>query len=94
MADVVAKLQVDSSQFDQRLKSAVENLTKMEKEVRRTGATFAYADKEEIAFIQSLGSMETKTSSAKSQLRETTAWAFSSSIEELAFISDEITLMR
>ena len=72
MADVVAKLQVDSSQFDQRLKSAVENLTKMEKEVRRTGATFAYADKEEIAFIQSLGSMETKTSSAKSQLREYT----------------------
>ena len=72
MADVVAKLQVDSSQFDQRLKSAVEQMNKMEKEVRRTGATFAYADKEEIAFIQSLGSMETKTSSAKSQLREYT----------------------
>jgi hypothetical protein len=72
MADVVAKLQVDSSQFDQKLKSAVEHMTKMEKEVRRTGATFAYADKEEIAFIQSLGSMETKTTSAKSQLREYT----------------------
>lgn len=72
MADVVAKLQVDSSQFDQKLKSAVEQMNKMEKEVRRTGATFAYADKEEIAFIQSLGSMETKTSSAKSQLREYT----------------------
>lgn len=72
MADVIAKLQVDSSQYDQRLKSAIEQMAKMEQEVRRTGATFAYADKEEIAFIQSLGSMETKTSSAKSQLREYT----------------------
>ena len=72
MADIVAKLQVDSSQFDQRLKSAVEQMNKMENEVRRTGATFAYADKEEIAFIKSLGSMETKTTSAKSQLREYT----------------------
>ena len=70
MADVVARLQVDSSQFDQRLKSAVEHMAKMEKEVRRTGATFAYADKEELEFIKSLGSMETKADSAKGKINE------------------------
>lgn len=70
MADVIAKLQVDSSQYDQRLKSAIEQMTKMEKEVRRTGATFAYADKEELEFIKSLGSMETKATSAKGKINE------------------------
>ena len=72
MADIVAKLQVDSSQYDQKLKSAISQMTKMEQEVRRTGASFAYADKEEMAFVQSLGNMSTQASSAKSKLREYT----------------------
>ena len=72
MADVVAKLQVDSSQFDQKLKSAVEQMTKMEAEVRRTGATFAYADKEELEFIKSLGSLESSSTSAKAKMMEYT----------------------
>lgn len=70
MADIIAKLQVDSGQFDQKLKAAVEQMTKMEQEVRRTGATFAYADKEELEFIKSLGEMGTQASSAKSKMRE------------------------
>lgn len=72
MADAIVRLRVESSEYDQKLQRATQQLQHMEKEVRRTGATFAYADKEEIAFIKSLGSMETKTSSAKSQLREYT----------------------
>lgn len=72
MADVVAKLQVDSSQFDQKLKSAVEQMTKMEAEVRRTGATFAYADKEELEFIKSLGSLESSSTSARTKMMEYT----------------------
>ena len=72
MADAIVRLRVESSEYDQKLSRATQQLQHMEKEVRRTGATFAYADKEEIAFIKSLGSMETKTTSAKSQLREYT----------------------
>lgn len=72
MADVVTRLKVESSEYDQKLSRATQQLQHMEKEVRRTGATFAYADKEELAFAQSLGQMETKTSSAKGQLREMT----------------------
>ena len=77
MADVVAKLQVDSSQFDQKLKSAVEQMTKMEAEVRRTGATFAYADKEELEFLQSLGQMQTKAIDSSGKLKELTNNSYS-----------------
>jgi len=72
MADAIVRLKVESQEYDQKLSRATQQLQHMEKEVRRTGASFAYADKDEIAFIQSLGSMETKTTSAKSQLREYT----------------------
>lgn len=72
MADAIVRLRVESSEYDQKLSRATQQLQHMEKEVRRTGATFAYADKEELEFIKSLGSMETRTTSAKSQLREYT----------------------
>lgn len=70
MADAIVRLRVESSEYDQKLSRATQQLQHMEKEVRRTGATFAYADKEELAFIQSLGSMETKATSARQKLRE------------------------
>ena len=47
-------------------------MARMEQEVRRTGASFAYADKEEIAFVQSLGQMGTQAQSAKQKMREYT----------------------
>lgn len=72
MADAIVRLRVESSEYDQKLSRATQQLQHMEKEVRRTGATFAYADKEEIAFIESLGSMETRATSAKQKMREYT----------------------
>ena len=72
MADVIARLQVDSSQYDQKLKKAVEQMTNMEKEVRRTGATFEFADKAEMEFVKSLGSLETSSTSAKTKIMEYT----------------------
>lgn len=72
MADAIVRLRVESSEYDQKLSRATQQLQHMEKEVRRTGATFAYADKEELAFVQSLGSMETKAESAKGKIAEMT----------------------
>ena len=72
MADAVVKLKVESQEFDNKLARATQQLQYMEKEVRRTGASFEFADKEELAFIQSLGQMETKTQSVCSKLREYT----------------------
>lgn len=72
MADIIARLQVDSSQYDGKLKTAIEQMTKMEQEVRRTGATFAYADKAELEFVKSLGSLESSSTSARTKLMEYT----------------------
>ena len=72
MADVITRLKVDSQEYDSKLKNAVSQMTAMEQQVRRTGASFAYADKEELAFVQSLGSMGTKAQTAKGKLSELT----------------------
>ena len=72
MADAIVRLRLESQEYDGKLKRAVDQMSKMEQEVRRTGASFAYADKEEMAFVQSLGNMSTQASSAKSKLREYT----------------------
>ena len=72
MADAIVRLRVESSEYDQKLSRATQQLQHMEKEVRRTGATFAYADKEELEFVRSLGSMETKADSAKGKIAEMT----------------------
>lgn len=72
MADVITRLRLESTEYDGKLKRAVAQMGQMEQQVRRTGATFAYADKEELAFVQSLGQMSTKATTAKQQLREYT----------------------
>ena len=70
MADAIVRLKVESQEYDQKLQRATQQLQHMEKEVRRTGATFAYADKEELAFIKSLGQMSTQATSSMQKLRE------------------------
>lgn len=65
-------MRVDSQEYDAKLKRAVSQLQQMEKEVRRTGATFAVADKEEMAFIRSMGKMETVSTSTKGKISELT----------------------
>lgn len=72
MADAIVRLRVESSGYDQKLSRATQQLQYMEKEVRRTGATFAVADEKELEFIRSLGSMQTKATSAKGKVAELT----------------------
>lgn len=72
MADVITRLRLESTEYDGKLKRAVAQMGQMEQQVRRTGASFAYADKEELAFVQSLGQMGTQVTSAKQKLAEYT----------------------
>lgn len=72
MADAVVKLKVESQEYENKLARATQQLQHMEKEVRRTGASFDSVDKEGVEFIQSLGQMETKTQSVRSKMREYT----------------------
>lgn len=86
MSDLIARMKLESQDFDNKLKSATSNLQHMEREVRRTGASFEYADKEETAFLQSLGSMETKALDAKGKIKE-----LSNSYKELAMMYQRMT---
>lgn len=79
-------MRLESQDFDNKLKSATANLQHMEREVRRTGATFEYADKEELAFLKSLGQMETKAMDAKGKIKE-----LSNSYKELAMLYERMT---
>ena len=72
MSEIITKLRLESNEYDSRLKNAVAQMGQMEKQVRRTGASFAYADKEELAFVRSLGQMGTQAQNAKGKLREYT----------------------
>ena len=70
MSDAIIRLNVESQAYDQKLQRAIQQMQRMEREVRRTGATFAVADKEEMDFIKSLGKMETKATSARGKIAE------------------------
>lgn len=70
--DAIVRFHAESSEYDQKLKKAIDQMQRMEQEVRRTGASFAVADKEELEFVRSLGQMQTQANSAKGQMREFT----------------------
>ena len=86
MSDVIARMKLESQDFDNKLKSATANLQHMEREVRRTGASFEYADKEELEFLQSLGRMETKALDSSGKLKELTK-----SFTELSIVYKNMT---
>ena len=70
--DAIVRFHADSSELENKVKKAVSKMQEMERVVRKTNDTFAVASKEEIAFVRSLGSMETKATTAKGQLAELT----------------------
>ena len=72
MADSIVRLRVESQEFEQKLKRASQELLAMADNARRTGATFAIADKEELAFVSSLGQLQTSARSAKGTIAEMT----------------------
>ena len=86
MADVLVRLDVQSEAYESKLKNATANLQHMEKEVRRTGATFEVADKEELEFIKSLGSMETHATNASGKIKEMTQ-----SIAEMTMVYNKMS---
>lgn len=72
MAESVVKLKVDSAEYNNKIKRASDSLIAMAENAKRTGAALSLADKEEVAFVASLGKMQTAAKSAKGKLREMT----------------------
>ena len=72
MAESIVRLRVESQEFESKLKRASQELLAMADNARRTGATFAIADKEELAFVSSLGQLQTSARSPKGSIAEMT----------------------
>lgn len=70
--EFIARLKVDSQEYDSKLERATQKLLRMEKECRKIGGTFEYVDKEQLDLVKSLGQMETKATSAKGKVAEMT----------------------
>ena len=70
MADIITRLKLDSGQFDSKIKRATQGLLQMERECRSMGGTLAVMDKEQKAYVQSLGRMETVSQSARGRINE------------------------
>lgn len=73
MAESIVRLRVQSDEYEQKLKRASQALLQMAENARRTGATFAVADKQELEFVSSLGRLQTTARTAKGRLGELTA---------------------
>lgn len=72
MADVVAKLRLDSQEYDQKLKRATEGLVHYADGCRKVGGTLEHVDEGMVEFARSLGKMGTVSTSARGQLNELT----------------------
>jgi len=70
MADTIVRLKVDSKEYDNQLKKASQGLAQLEKSLKAEGKTLADVDKEQLKYIQAIGQMETKSTTAKGKVNE------------------------
>lgn len=73
MADVIARLKIDSNEYDSKIKRATQGLLQMEQECRKMGGTLAILDKDQLEFVKGLGQMETVSRSARGRIGELTS---------------------
>ena len=70
MADIIAKLKLNSNEYDSKIKRAVGGLQQMESECRKVGGTLAVLEKDQLEYVKALGRMETVSRSARGKLSE------------------------
>lgn len=72
MAESIVRLKVDSSEYDSKLKRASEGLTRYIEGCRKAGGTLEVVEADTLKYVQALGQMETKSTTAKGRLNEMT----------------------
>ena len=72
MANNIVRLEVQSNEYEQKLKRASQSLLAMAESARKAGTTFAEADKKEIALAESLGRLQTVARTARGKVNELT----------------------
>lgn len=70
--EFIARLTVDSKEYDSRLKHAVDGMQHLERATRNAGKSMNDLTEEQVEYIRSMGQMETKATSAKGKLAELT----------------------
>ena len=73
MADNIARLKLDSGEFDSKIKRAVTGLQQMEDECRKVGGTLAILEKDQLDYVKALGQMQTVATTTKGKLAELTS---------------------
>ena len=60
----------DTSQSDAKIKQQIQYIQDLERRVRDMGASFEWAEEEDLAFVKSLGQMQSRATSAKGRVNE------------------------
>jgi len=69
-ANSILKLRVDSQEYDAKLKKAAEGLQHLAKAAHDSGSELLHLEKDEVAFIREMGSMNTSAKTAAGSIRE------------------------
>ena len=85
MADSILKLKVQSEEYDQKLKKAVEGIRHLAEVAHRGAGELTGLDQAELDYVRSLGEMETKSRTATGSVRE-----LESAYKELKVIYDKL----
>ena len=85
MADSILKLKVQSEEYDQKLKKAVEGIRHLAEVAHRGAGELTGLDQAELDYVRSLGEMETKSRTAAGSVRE-----LESAYKELKVIYDKL----
>lgn len=72
MADVITRLKLESGEYDAKIKRAVTALQQMEAGCRKVGGSLAVLEKDQKDYVQSLGRMETVSTSVRGKIGELT----------------------
>ncbi len=72
MTDVITRLKLESGEYDSRIKRATQGLLQMEQECRRVNGTLSVLEKDQLQYVQSLGKMQTVSTTVRGKLNELT----------------------
>ena len=70
---MIARLKLDSGEYDSKIKRATQGLLQMENECRKVGGTLAVLEKEQLDFVKGLGQMQTVSQGVRGKLGELTS---------------------
>ena len=70
---MIARLKIDSSEYDSKVKRAAEGILHLERTIREAGESFIQTWKDEQEFAKGLGQMETVSKTARGKISELTS---------------------